>query len=327
MGFTTLDGQSPPDGSIAQPIASGRYGMHDSIRQLEAVVIGKAYSFKNSTDPADRLSVYLFGNASARPELGGVIAQDGNAPTMNIAIATGDADCAQGCFAGYAPILLAPGEVVRRGQHLEPIPSGAYQAQWRVSLTGPAKSRQYFDNSAGTEGALISADIFECCDEPGAGESAAGPSDALTLTTAETAYKIGSTAVTRTIEANSLRVGSRLKVVVSVTATTGAAGGNIVKVYINGIGSGVIATSPTVTYANGDVYDMIAEGYISAIGASGSLRLSGFQAFGAPGTATARPVAAALTIDTTVDNLVTVAVTPNNNSDSTTLQFLSVESP
>jgi len=126
--FTTLDGQSPVDGSVAQPVASGRYGMHDPLRQQVAVVIGQAYSFKDSTNPADRLSIYLFGDALARPELGGVIAQDGNAPTMSIAAATGDSDCATGIFCGYAPILLAPGEVVKRGQHLEPIPTGANRA-------------------------------------------------------------------------------------------------------------------------------------------------------------------------------------------------------
>ena len=40
--FATLDGQSPVDGSVAQPVASGRYGMLDPIRQQVAVVIGQA---------------------------------------------------------------------------------------------------------------------------------------------------------------------------------------------------------------------------------------------------------------------------------------------
>ena len=36
--FTTLDGQSPVDGSVAQPVAAGRYGMLDPIRQQVAEV-------------------------------------------------------------------------------------------------------------------------------------------------------------------------------------------------------------------------------------------------------------------------------------------------
>jgi len=324
--FTTLDGQSPVDGSVAQPVAAGRYGMLDPIRQQVAVVIGQAFSFKDSTNPADRLSVYLFGDPLARPELGGVIAQDGNAPTMSIAAATGDSDCATGIFSGYAPVLLAPGEVVKRGQHLTPIAVGANQGSWRVAASGPAKSRQYFDNSGGSEAVLISADLFPISDESGFDVVSVGPSNALTGVTVETAYTATLPALaTRTIRQNSLRVGDQLEFVGSVLSNNIAAGGNVVKGYINGIGSGVLFTAPSVTFAANDVVDFRIRGRVQSIGASGSLALSGFVGAGVPGTATARVVVGSLTINTTVDNVVTIANTPSNIADSSTLQFLSVD--
>ncbi len=322
--FTNIDGQSPTDGSIAQPVAAGRYGMNDPIRQQVAVVIGMAYSFKNSADPADRLSVYLYGDALARPELGGVIAQDGRAPTMSIPAATGDADCATGIFCGYAPILLAPGQVVRRGQHLEPIPSGANQAMWRVSVTGPAKARQAYDNSGGTEGVLISADLFLEADESGFEISAVGPSAALTGVTVETAYGAAGVA-TRTIPANTLKVGDRLRIVAAVLSGNVAAGANTVKGRINGIVGALIFTAPAVTLQTSDVVQYASDLYVSVIGASGNLSQSGSVSAGAPGTATARAVVGQVAIDTTVDNVVTITNTPNNIADTSTLLFISVE--
>lgn len=321
MGFTTLSSQSPVDGSVAIPVAAGRYGMDDQLRQQEAVVVGKAYSYMDSDDPADRKSIYLFGNALARPELGGVIAQDGNAPTMVIAAATGDADTTTGIFAGYAPVLLAPGEVITsRGQHLEPIPTGTYQAMWRVSESGPAIARQAFDNSGGTAGALVSADLFLCCEQPPESVSAVGPSSDLMGVTVETAYD-----VTRTIAKNSLRVGDRLRFVSIVKAGNGAAGANTVKGYINGIGSGVLFTAPATTFSANDTVVSFIDAYVASIGASGSLSLAGQLTTGTIGTATARASASSLTIDTTVDNVVTIANTPNNIADTSSLLFLSVE--
>ena len=322
--FTTLDGQSPVDGSVAQPVASGRYGMHDPLRQQVAVVIGQAYSFKDSTNPADRLSIYLFGDALARPELGGVIAQDGNAPTMSIAAATGDSDCATGIFCGYAPILLAPGEVVKRGQHLEPIPTGANQAMWRTSPTGPAIARQYYDNSGGTEGALISADLLLESDPSGFEVVAVGPSAALTGVTVETAYGLPA-AATRTIKANTLRVGDRLRAVACVLSGNIAAGANTVKGRINGIAGALVFTAPAVTFAAADVVQYESEWYVSAVGESGNISQSGGVCAGVPGTATKRAVVGQIAIDTTVDNVVTITNTPNNIADTSTLLFLSVD--
>lgn len=324
--FTTLDGQSPVDGSVARPVASGRYGMHDPLRQQVAVVIGQAYSFKDSTNPADRLSIYLFGDALARPELGGVIAQDGNAPTMSIAAATGDSDCATGIFCGYAPILLAPGEVVKRGQHLEPIPAGANRAMWRTSPTGPAIARQYYDNSGGSEGALISADLLLESDPSGFEVVAVGPSNALTGVTVETAYAATLPALaTRTIKANTLRVGDRLRAVACVLSGNIAAGANTVKGRINGVAGALLFTAPAVTFAAADVVQYESEWYVSAVGASGNISQSGGVCAGVPGTATKRAVVGQIAIDTTVDNVVTITNTPNNIADTSTLLFLSVD--
>ena len=130
---------------------------------------------------------------------------------------------------------------------------------------------------------------------------------------------------TRTIRQNSLRVGDQLEFVGSVLSNNIAAGGNVVKGYINGIGSGVLFTAPSVTFAANDVVDFRIRGRVQSIGASGSLALSGFVGAGVPGTATARVVVGSLTINTTVDNVVTIANTPSNIADSSTLQFLSVD--
>jgi hypothetical protein len=58
---------------------------------------------------------------------------------------------------------------------------------------------------------------------------------------------------------------------------------------------------------------------------SNNVALSGFVSAGTPGTATARAVAGLMTMDTTVDNLVSIANTPNNNADSSKLLFNLVE--
>jgi len=312
--FTNVSGTSPVDGAIAQPVASGRYGMLDPIRQKEALTVGMAFSFEDTTDATKRLNVYKYGNALAKSTLGGVFAQDGNAPSLSVAAATGDADCGQGIFAGYAPILLAPGEIVKRGDHLEPILAGASQAMWRVAPSGPATSREYYDNSAGTEGALVSSDLFPCCGE---WVSSVGPSAAVTGTTAETAYN-----KTVTVPAYSLRVGDILRITGGVLCNNGAAGGNVIKVYINGIGSAALVTTGAVTFSANDVMQFQVDVRVNT---TTLLALSGGFAFGTPGTVTYKAVPATAAVVLTAANVVTVAVTPNNIADSSTLEFLSVE--
>lgn len=312
--FTNVSGSSPVDGAIAQPVASGRYGMLDPLRQQEAVVVGMAFSFEDTADATKRLNIYKYGNALAKSVLGGVIAQDGNAPTLAIAAATGDADSTQGCFAGYVPLLLAPGESVRRGDKLEPIAGGAYQAMWRKAPSGPATAREAFDNSGGTEGALVSADLLPCC---GDYVSSIGASTAVTNVVVETAYS-----GTVTLPAYSLRVGDRLRITGAVLCNNIAAGGNVINVYINGIGSAALVTTGSVTFGANDVMQFQLDARVQD---ATTLALSGGWAFGAPGTATYRPLSATAAINLTVANAVTMAVTPNNIADSSTRQFLSVE--
>lgn len=313
MTFTNVSGMSPVDGAIAQPVASGRYGMLEPLRQKEAVVVGMAFSFEDTADQTKRLNIYKFGNALAKSALGGVIAQDGNAPSSAIAAATDDADSTTGCFAGYVPVLLAPGESVRRGDRMEPINGGANQAMWRKAPSGPATARQAYDNSAGTEGALVSADLLPCCPDY---VSSVGTA-LVTGVAVETAY-----GQTVTLPAYSLRVGDRFRITGAVLCNNIAAGGNVIKLYINGIGSAALVTTGSVTYAANDVMQFQVDARVLN---STTLTLSGGWAFGTPGTATYRPLAATAAITLTASNVITLAVTPNNIADSSTLQFLSVE--
>lgn len=325
MGLLVLDGNSPHDGSEPIPVGQGRYGIDDQMRNLEVMTPGMAVSSMNSTSQADRKSIYKFGSASARPEFFGVVYTKGASPSMSLPICTDDASTVSVIYEGYAPLLLAPGQTVRRGQWLEPIPSGTSQAYFRVATTGRgvAQARNYCDNSSGTEPIWVGADLVK---SPGLSGilGAVGPGSNLTGTTSETAYGAAA-AATVTIPAYSLRAGDRFRIVGTVLSNNIAAGNNTVKGYINGIGSGVLFTAPAVTFAANDVVDFQIDCYVASIGGSGSVSLSGSVAAGTPGTATHRAIPGSLTMDTTVANVVTIANTPNNNADSSKLLFLSVE--
>lgn len=315
MSLDTITGQTPQEGSIPIPVAAGRYGMYDQVRQLETVLIGMAVSWKDSTDPADWRSYYKFGNALARSEFAGVVGTFGASPGLSIPASTTNADTSSVLFAGYAAVLLAPGEVVKKGQYLAPIPSGTYQGYFQVSASGPVESRQYA--SGGSDGVLVSANILSRRALSGLIAPAVGPSAALTGVTVETAYN-----KTVSIPANSLRVGDRLRIRATVLSNNGAAGANTVKVYINGIGSGVLATAPAVTFSASDVVQYEGDIYVST---TILLAQTGSIVAGTPGTATLRAVPGTLAVVLTSANVVTVTNTPNNIADSSTLQLLSVE--
>ncbi|TXH42086.1 MAG: hypothetical protein E6Q97_36365 [Desulfurellales bacterium] len=321
MSLETISQSTPMEGSIAIPIASGHYGMYDQCRQLEAVLPGMAVSWKDSTSAADWRSYYKFGNALARPECAGIVATFGTSPTLSIPVSTTNADGTAVLFAGYGAVLLAPGQTVKKGQHMEPIPNGTYAGYWRVADGGHgvAESRQYASNTSETEGMLVSANVL-CQASTGAGLiGAVGPSTQMTGVSVETAYD-----KTVTIPKNSLRVGDRLRFVTIVKADNAASGNNTVKEYINGL-SGVLFTAPATTFSNNDTVVSFIDAYVASIGATGSLSLAGQLTTGTIGTATARASASSLVINTTVDNVVTVTNDPDTTADSSTLLFLSVE--
>lgn len=319
-----ITGNPPFDGSEPCPTGQGRYGVDDQMRNQQDLLPGMAVSRENTTSNANRKNIWKYGDSHARPEFLGVVFTKGTAPQLTVKQSVTNADVCSVLYKGYCPVLLAPGQVVRPGQWLEPIPAGASQALFRVAAAGKgvAQSRDYMDNSAGTAGVWVGCDLG--CAPAGGLIGAVGPSAALTGVTIETAYGLPAVA-TVTIPANSLRVGDRLRVVASVLSNNMAAGANTAKVRINGIAGALLATAPAVTFAAADVVDFVSDLYVSAIGGSGNLSQSGIISAGTPGTATARAIPGQVAIDTTVDNVLTVTNTPNNVADSSTLLFLSVE--
>ena len=321
----TISGSAPFGGPEPCPAGQGRYGIDDQMRLQESALPGMAMSRMDTTSNANNRSIYKFGNALARPEFYGVLTTKGSAPQLTVLASGTNADTVSVLYAGYAPVLLAPGQTVKPGQFLEPIVGGSSQAMFRVMSAGVSHvvARDYADNSAGTEGVWVGADIFG--GRSGSGLIAAvGPSANLTGVTVETAYGLAA-AATVTIPAYSLRLGSRLRIVGSVLSNNLAAGGNVVKGYVNGIGSSALFTTPSTTFAANDVVDFTIEAYVNATTGSNNLSLSGAVSAGTPGTATARAVAGLVTLDLTANQVITITNTPNNIADSSKLLFLSVE--
>lgn len=326
---------SPTEGLTAAPFSTPNLGLYDQIRNQVPVYPGQAVSFKSSTDQLDFLKVYLFGDALARPEFGGVCITQSNSPTNLNPACTSNSDGISILKFGRAALMLAPGQVVERDEWLEPIPSGTYQGLWRVAsspATGIAQSMQPYDDSANIEesapGPMITAMVFERSQGSGLiGGRAVGPSDTMTGVAVETAYKIGSDAVTRTIPANSSKVGDRYRIVFACAALNGASGATLFKGYLNGLADtgSRFYSSISTTPSSGDVVQVTAELYIAALTGSNNVRLSGTATVGTPGTATARSLGINCTMDVTQDNEITISCTPNNNADQSVLSFLSVE--
>lgn len=321
----TISGYAPFGGPEPCPAGQGRYGIDDQMRPQEAMLPGMAVSRMDTTSNANNRSIYKFGNALARPEFYGVLTTKGVAPQLTVLQSTTNADTISVLYAGYAPVLLAPGQVVRPGQYLEPIPSGPSQAMFRVSSAGVSHvvARDYADNSGGTAGIWVGADIFG--GRAGSGLlGVVGPSANLTGVAVETAYGLPA-AATITIPAYSLRLRDRLRIVGAVLSNNLAAGGNVVKGYVNGIGSSALFAAPATTFAANDVVDFHIEAYVNAISGINNLSLSGSVSAGTPGTATARAIAGLATLDLTAAQVITITNTPNNIADSSKLLFLSVE--
>lgn len=320
-----ITGNCPFDGPEPHPAGQGRYGIDDSMRPLEDMIPGMAVSRQDTTTNANKRNVYRFGAAQARPEFYGVLTTKGVAPQLTVKASTTNADTVSILYAGYCPVLLAPGQVVRPGQFLAPIPSGPSQAMFRVvpSGFGQVVARDYLDNSGGTTGAWVGADVFLGRSSGGL-LGAVGPSVNLTGTTSETAYGLPA-AATVTIPAYSLRLRDRLRIVGAVLANNLALGGNVVRGRVNGLGSATLFAAPSTTFAANDVVSFTVEAYLSSLTGSNNLSLSGFVSAGTPGTATGRALSGTTTLDTTVNNTITITNTPADMADSSKLLFLSVE--
>lgn len=315
-----ITGSAPFDGPEPCPVGQGRYGLDDQMRAMQDMLPGMGVSREDTTSNANKRNFYKYGHASARPEFYGVLTTKGPAPQLTVKASTNNADTVSVIYEGYAPCLLAPGQVVKPGQWIEPIPSGSNQALFRLASGGKgvAQVRDYLSNTT-EQGQWVGADIIKAPAASGL-IAAVGPSAALVGVTIETVYN-----KTVPIPANTLRVGDRLRFVSIVKADNSALGSNTVKGYINGLGSGVLFAAPATSFTAGDTVLSFIDAYVASIGVSGSLSLAGQLTTGTIGTATARASASALTINTTIDNVVSVASTPNNVLDSSTLLFLSVE--
>lgn len=336
MAQETISLSSPTEGPWARTFSDPLFGQWDQLRNQEAMYPGQAIAFKNSALAADNRSIYVYGNASARAEFGGVCTTYSTSPGNLNAISTTNSDTVSALKAGYMAVMMAPGQVVRRDQYLEPISSGTYRGLWKVATgnSGPAQALQAFDDSANVDGAvpgrMCSAFIFPQA-AAGAGVIAAvGPSDVLTGTTSETAYKLATVPLALPLLANSVKVGSRLKCVFAITAQNGASGATVFKAYLQSAAGVPTAASKfyesiSSTPGAGDVVQVSAEFYVSALSGSNNVFLEGTATVGTPGTATARSLGVSCTIDPTVTNYLTITCTPNNNADQSLLQFVSYE--
>lgn len=324
MGLTSISYKGPVKGITPTPISEGPVGIESGCRQQESVLIGMAAAWKNSASQADLMSYYKYGSASARPEFAGVVASAGNAPGLTITVCTTDAEDTQICYAGLAPVLLAPGESVRRGQYLEPIPSGDFQAMFRAAACGPVQAWQAASNTSETDGMLITGYVdLDCSGSRVLG--AIGPSAALTGTTSETVYQISSANAKVDIPANSLRVGDRLRINFGIRAGGASGGAYAIKLYPDGTSSTALVSLSATFGGAGEVAQGQVDLYVAALSGANNVAVSGMAAIGVVGTATYRPVAALASLDLTQINSVLLAATPNSNSDTTTLQYLSVE--
>lgn len=297
MPLDSLYGANAPLwGQVAVPAGRGDFGRADSVRNQTALVPGMACSHSASTSVETALDAYIYGHASARAgDLWGIVCTAGTSPQQSNPISTTNSDVISVLWAGYAPVLLAPGEVIRRGQFLEPIASGASQGYFRAGVAGGrgVYAVEDQDNSAGSEPALVGAIIFP--EAPGEGLLAliTESSTSITNTATETAFS-----KTVSIPANYLRVGQalRLRAKARCTSTNGT---DTFKISSRvGTAAGVLlGVGPAVDVANDDKATIDLTLTVRAIGASGKVTSAGFA--GTAGSTSATGSIGELTVDTT----------------------------
>lgn len=313
-------------GAEAVPIADGRFGGVDQMRLLEAAVPGMALSYEDSADGAKYKNLYKFGSASARREFFCVLWTKGLSPTMSTPATAVNSDGKFVLFAGYCPVLLAPGMTVRQGQGLEPIPSGTSQAMWRPVTAGgraPAFATQSFDNSAGLQGVWIGAVVIPRPIGEGLLGSTVTPSTVITNVAVRTAYNR-----TVTIPANTIRVGDRYRITAYGRSVNNAASTHLFELWLNGLTVPAGALLTSAAFANtkltsGSFFKLFCE--VEIISAT-TVKGSGFVGC-QDATTYSGTLGAVGTLDRTVDQVVTVSVTPGGASgdDQTQLEDIAVE--
>lgn len=322
----TLSGSAIPFGAEPVPAGQGLFGMIDAVRQQETVTPGMAVAHRASTDATQYRDAFKFGNASARAEFWGVVATKGGSPTMDIAAFAGNGQGISVLFLGYAPVLVAPGMTVRRGMFLEPIPLGTGQAMFRPVVAGGRGVVQALadcDNSAGTAGAWVSGYV----NAAGFGEGLVGSnttaSTVITNVAVRTAYNR-----TVTIPANTIKVGDRYRITAHGRSLNNAASTHLFELWLNGltVPAGALLTSPAFAateLTSGSHFKLVCDvEIISATTMKGSGTITCQDTTSASGT-----LGAVGTLDRTVDQVVTVSVTPGGASanDQTQLEDICVE--
>lgn len=300
----TLAGSAIPFGAEPIPAGQGLFGSIDAVRQQETVSPGMAVVHRLSTDATTYRDAFKFGNASGRGEFWGVVSTKGGSPTMDIVAFAGNGQGISVLFLGYAPVLVGPGQTVRRGMFLEPIASGTGQAMFRPVLAGGRGVVQALadcDNSAGTSGAWVSGYVNAAGFGTGLVFRQLVDSNTLTNSAAETVFNQFPTLPARSITLDSVY---RLRAKVRVPSGN-AADTLILRARLGGVAGALLSTSPTVDVTDGGgdigVVDLVVS-FRAPLGAVTPVQAAGFTGLGVPITATSRitgTLATAPTVDVT----------------------------
>ena len=320
----TLSSTNLAWGAEAVPVAEGHFGGRDQMRLQEAAVPGMALSYENTATAGRYLNVYKYGHASARPEFFGVLWTKGRSPSMSTPATTTNSDAKFVVFAGYCPLLLAPGMSIRAGQYLEPIPSGDYQAMWRPVTAGGkgvAWATQSYTNNT-SEGVWVGAVIERQSIGAGLLGSDVVGSTTVTGVAVRTAYSR-----TITIPANTIKVGDRYRISFGGRSLNNADNTHLFELWLNGltVPTGALLTSAAFAAAklNSGAF-FRGEAEVEIVSAT-TVEAKGYV--GCKDAVTYTGTAGAVgTLDRTVDQVVTVSVTPGGASanDQTKLDDIAV---
>jgi len=299
-------------GSEAIPCGAGRFGILDSIRLQEAAIPGQAAAYENSTSGDDYLNMWVFGNASARPEFFGVFMTKGSSPTLALTATTTNDNTVSVLYNGYAPCLLAQGFSVVEGQYMEPIPSGSLRGFFRPVTAGgrgPVQALESYDNSAGTAPQWVSGLVQGRPVGRGLIGASVASSAALAANT-ETVFSVSQALA----PANTIKVGDVYRVRAKARVTIGASGDTLViRSRLNSAAGVLLAASTSIDPAVDALILLDFEITVRTIGAGGTLSAAGIAV--ANTSANATGTAGTVAIDTTAAN--TIVVTADWSADTT----------
>jgi len=321
MALDLLIGSAPFRGDKPAPIGTLNSGMLGGFRLQEAAVTGAAVSRSATNTTAALLDIYLYGNSSARSEFFGVIATDGAAPQMALAITANNDECVNVITDGYCKVLLGAGQVVRKGQWMEPIPNGSgHFRPVTAGGHGVAKADSDADNSGGATAIYVGADLRQAQAGSGLVGAITASSTALSAT-AETAF---SQSVVLAAAAT-LRAGDVFRVRAKARVTVGAAADTLViRLRLNTAAGVLLAASPSIDPAADALYLLDVTLTLRSVGAGGTLTSAGLAL--AATSAAAAGTAGTVAIDTTVANtIVATADWSADTTDAVVLEDLVVE--